>query len=105
MFLAHFWSIFPILEAKKLFLENLAVTRKFIWVCRKRPDRRKNGKMEGWTDRPYLIGPFQLPRGVQKKTCYIHHTNHSTITTLSPGHYFAIRRKQKRAPGARQTHD
>ena len=27
MFLAHFWSIFPILGAKKNFLENLALSR------------------------------------------------------------------------------
>ena len=28
-------------------------------------DGRKDGRTEGWTDRPYFIGPFRLPSGVQ----------------------------------------
>ena len=32
MFLAHFWSIFPILGAKNFFLENPAAMYSFIWI-------------------------------------------------------------------------
>ena len=57
---AHFWSIFPILGAKKIFPENLALSRTtsygFLAPCqnlekthdtipRKRPDRQKDGQM------------------------------------------------------------
>ena len=31
-----------------------------------RTDRRTDGRTEGQTDRPYFIGAFQLPPGVQK---------------------------------------
>ena len=59
MFLAHFWSIFPIFGAKKNFLENLALPHTtsygFLAPCqnlektndaipRKHPDRRKDGQ-------------------------------------------------------------
>ena len=72
-----FWPIFPIFGAKKIFLENPALSRTtsygFLAPCqnlekvndtiqRKHPDRWKDGR----TDRPYFIGPFQLPPGVQK---------------------------------------
>ena len=30
LFLAHFWSIFPILGAKKFYKENLAATHNFM---------------------------------------------------------------------------
>ena len=66
MFLAHFWSIFPIFGAKFVFLENLAPSRTtsygFLAPCqnlektndtipRKRPDRRRtDGRTEGRTD-------------------------------------------------------
>ena len=33
-----------------------------------RTDRRKDGKTGGRKDRPYFIGPFQLPPGFQKST-------------------------------------
>ena len=29
-------------------------------------DKRTDGRTEGQTDRPYFIGPFRLPPGVQK---------------------------------------
>ena len=72
--------------AKKFFLENPALSCTtsygFLAQCqnlekvndtiqRKCPDRQKdrrmNGRMKGWTDRPYFIGPIQLLLGVQKK--------------------------------------
>ena len=70
LLLARFWSISPILGAKKYFPENLAVTHN--WVSsnmpkfrkinytspRKRPDRQK--------DRPYFIRPLQQLLGIQK---------------------------------------
>ena len=77
LFLAHFWSIFPIFGAQNFFLENPAPSHTtsygFLAPCqnlekvnytiqRKLPDRRKDGR----TDRPYLIGPFRLPPGVQQ---------------------------------------
>ena len=73
-FLAHF----PVFGAKKIFLENPALSRTTSYgflapsqnlekvndtIQRKRPDRRKDGR----TDRPCFIGPFQLPPGVQLK--------------------------------------
>ena len=51
-FLAHFWSIFPILRAQTD--DNNTIPRK----C---SDRRKDGRK----DRSYIIGPFRLPPGVQ----------------------------------------
>ena len=65
MFLAHFWSIFPIFLSRTTsygFLascQNLEKTNETI--PRKHPDRRKDGR----TDRPYLIEPFRLMPGVQ----------------------------------------
>ena len=35
-------------------------------IPRKCPDRRKNAKMDGRTDRPFLTGPFRLRPGVEK---------------------------------------
>ena len=32
---------------------------------------RTDGRMEGWTDRSYFIGPFQLLLGVQKPKLYV----------------------------------
>ena len=73
----YFWPIFPILGAKKVFPKNLAVTHNLIRVSvppcqnsekpndpipRKQPDRQQGRKM----NRPYFIGPFQLPLGVQQ---------------------------------------
>ena len=43
--------------------QNLAKTNDTI---PKRPDRRKDGRKEERTDRPYFVGPFRLPTGVQK---------------------------------------
>ena len=77
-----FWPIFPIFGAKKIFLENPALSRTtsygFLAPCqnlekvndtiqRKCPDRQKDGKMDGRMDRPYFIGPFWLPPGIQKE--------------------------------------
>ena len=73
--LAYFWSIFPILGAKKIVLENPTVTHNVIWVSstipkfgkklmilfdtisRKHPDRQKTRR----NDRPYFIRPFWVP--------------------------------------------
>ena len=85
----HFGLIFPIFRAKKIFLENPALSRTtsygFLAPCQnlenvndtiqsKCPDRQKDGQKDGQkdrqkerrTDRPYFIGPFRLPPGVQK---------------------------------------
>ena len=35
-------------------------------IPRKYPDRWKDGKKDGMMDRPYFIGPFWLPPGVQE---------------------------------------
>ena len=66
MFLAHLGCIFPILEAKKIFPENLALSRTTSHgilaprqnlekindtILTKRPDRRKDGRMDGRTNR------------------------------------------------------
>ena len=76
--MAHFGSIFPIFGVKKIFLENPALSCTtsygFLAPCqnlekvndtiqRKRPDRRTDRR----TDRPYFIGHFRLPPGVQKR--------------------------------------
>ena len=42
LFLTYFWPIFPILGAKKFFLENLAVMHNFIWVSSIIPKFRKD---------------------------------------------------------------
>ena len=34
-------------------------------------DGRTDGRMEGWTDRSYFIGPFQLLLGAQKSKLYV----------------------------------
>ena len=64
MFLAHFWSIFPILVAKIFFLKNLALphttSHQFLApyqnlektndaIPRKRPDRWKDKRKDGQT--------------------------------------------------------
>ena len=86
LLLAHFGPIFLILGAKKIFRENPALSHTtsngILAPCqnlekiddtipRKRPDRRKDGRKDGSTDgrtgRPYFIGPFRLPPGVQKR--------------------------------------
>ena len=79
-FLANFWSIFPILGAKKNFLENLALPcttlYEFLAPCqnleknalkipRKHLDRRIERRTYGRMGRPYFIGPFRLLPGVQ----------------------------------------
>ena len=81
MLLAHFRSIFPLLGAKKTFLENPALSHTtsygFLAPCqnleknydkipRKCLDRQKDRRME----RPYLIGLFQLPLGVYQLPAY-----------------------------------
>ena len=70
MFLAHLGCIFPILEAKKILPENLALSRTTSHgilaprqnlekisdtILTKRPDRRKDGRMNGRTDRMTLF--------------------------------------------------
>ena len=65
MFLAHYWTIFPIFGAKKFFLENQPLSRTtsygFLAPCqnlektndtipRKRPDKWKDGRTEGRKD-------------------------------------------------------
>ena len=80
LFLTLFGSIFPIFEAKKIFPEIPALSHTtsygFLAPCqnlekidytipRKCPDRRKDGWKDGRRDRPYFIGPFWLPTGVQ----------------------------------------
>ena len=82
-FLSHFGSIFPILGAKKIFLENSALScttsgfqhhaiiqKKLMIQFKKnaRTDRRMDGGTEGRSDRPYFIGPFWLLQGVQKSS-------------------------------------
>ena len=75
LFLAYFWLIFLIFWAKIFFLENPAQPRTTIYgflascqnlekpndtIPRKRPGRRKGGRTDGRTGRPYFIGPFRL---------------------------------------------
>ena len=84
LFLAHFGSIFPILEVKNIFLENPAQSHTALYgilapcqilektndtTPRKPLDRRMDGGTERWKDgrmdRPYFIGPFRLLPEVQ----------------------------------------
>ena len=76
MFLVHFWTIFPIVGAKKIFSGTSgSATHNFIWFlapCQNlektentRTDGRTEGRTDGRTDRPYFIGPLRLPSGVQ----------------------------------------
>ena len=77
--MAHFGPSFPILGAKKILTENPALSRTtshgILAPCQNlekindtilRKHQTDGGRMDGRTDRPYLIGPFQLPQGVQK---------------------------------------
>ena len=65
LFLTHIWPIFQILGAKKNFLGSLALSHTTSYrvlascqnlerpndtIPRKRPDRQKDGQMEGWKD-------------------------------------------------------
>ena len=82
MFLAHFGPFFSIFGAKNFFLrKSSSVTHNFIWISNTMSNFRKNlwcnskkisGEKDGWkdgrTDKPYFIGPFRLPLGVQKLT-------------------------------------
>ena len=83
--MAHFGPIFPIFGAKKIFPENLALSRTtshgILALCQnlekinntiprkhleRQKDGRTDGRIDGRTDRPYFIGPFQLPPRMQK---------------------------------------
>ena len=87
LFFANFWSTFPNFGVKKKFPENPTLSRTTQYgfpapcqnlektndtIPRKRPDRHKDRRNDGGTDcrmdRPYFIGPFRLPSGVQKAT-------------------------------------
>ena len=72
----RFWPIFLIFGTKNFFLQNPTLSRttsyEFLASCqnleitndtipRKCPDRRIDGR----TDRPYFIGPFQVMPGAQ----------------------------------------
>ena len=79
MFLAPFWSIFPIFWAKNFFLENPTLSHTSsngsLTSCQnlektndaipRRKDRRMNQRTGGRMDRPYFIGLFRLLPGVQ----------------------------------------
>ena len=77
LFLAHFGLIFPIFQAKKLFLENPTLSRPtsygFLAPCQKLEkvnntiqrqylDRRKDRWKEGWTN-PILYESFGYRQG------------------------------------------
>ena len=82
MFLAQFWTIFPILGAKTFFLENLPMSCltscAFLAPCQNlekimiqlqfQENIWTEGRMDRWTDRPYFIGQFQLPQGSNSTT-------------------------------------
>ena len=79
-----FWAHFPNLGGNKIFPENPALSQhNFTWDSSTMPKfskiwrhdskktlRETEGQMEGQKDgrmdRPYFIGPFQLPPGVPK---------------------------------------
>ena len=72
---ACFGPFSQFLGAKKVFPKNLACTtwQGFLVPCRnsEKPNdpisrKQPNGQLDGRTDRPYFIGPFQLLLGVQK---------------------------------------
>ena len=82
LFLTHFWFIFPILGAKKFFLENPALSHTTSYgflasyqnlektndsIPSKHPNRWKERRTDGKVDRPYFIGPFQLTLGGPNK--------------------------------------
>ena len=75
--LVHFGHIFPIFEAKVFPKNSHATSYGYLAPCqnlektndpvpRKCWNRRKDGGMDRWMDRPYFIGPFWLLPGVQK---------------------------------------
>ena len=70
MFLAHSWSIFPIFGVKKIqlhmgFLHHAKIQKKLMIQF------QENARTDGRTERPYFIGPFRLPPGVQyKEECF-----------------------------------
>ena len=86
--LAHFGPIFPIFGAKTIFLGNPALSRTTshgnLAPCKDLeklnntiPRKDPDGRMDGRMDRPYFIGPFRLPPGVQQ----------SMIITIKHGLY------------------
>ena len=94
--MAHFGSIFPIFGAKKCFLGNpaLSCTTSYGFpapcqklekvnnsIQRKHLDRTKDRRTR--MDRPYFIGPFRLPPGVQKGTRFIQGNVYFGITVFS----------------------
>ena len=77
MFLGHFWPFLVIFARWGFFPKNPALSHTTIYgpltpcyvsektnepIPRKLTDRQK----DGWTDRPYFIGPFQPRPGVQQ---------------------------------------
>ena len=89
MFLAHFWSIFPIFRAKNFFWKiqlchtqlhtgfqhRAKIQIKLMILFQENPQtngRTEDGKTDGRTDRPYFKGPFRLSPWVQK---------HKTVTS------------------------
>ena len=69
-----FWPIFgpfsQILGQKKFARKSGSVTNNFIWVSSTMPKLKKTNdtiQKDGRNDRPYFIGPFQLPTGGPQK--------------------------------------
>ena len=82
LFLVHFESIFPILEAKKIFLENPTVMHNSHGILapyqnlektndtipRKRPDRQKDGQTLFYRTLPATTGAPMLPSQLQMQS-------------------------------------
>ena len=67
MFLAHFYSIFPILGAKKSFFWQIRLchAQHRMLKFRKNMIKFQENSRTDLTDRPYFLGLLRLPPGVQ----------------------------------------
>ena len=86
--MAHFGSIFPIFGAQFFSPENLTLSCStsygLLVTCQNLEklmiEFQENARTKGGTDKPYFIGPFRLPPGVQKYLSQIFKKKKKTLT-------------------------
>ena len=116
-----FWALFPNFWAKIFFPENPALSRttsyEFLAPCQISektndtiPRKCLDKRIDGRTDRPYFIGPFRLPPGVQIMMKLflereMSHDQNLTSNSPSPTLTFATKKDTWQKTVLQQKHD